>query len=186
MVRNTLQAMLCLFCLLWSRIIVGKGCNDKRKSGGVFWEGGLLVSVVDIVYVNLYFMLVCLMTRGEGGECFRRWVGGRATSRVGKVARSWLSPFYSCKIPRLLSHPRYSLVGAYSTSVDETDKMRILRRNRDCGQRAEHICGIVHTSTMANSIMDLLTQMPKRWPQPPKAPRAKNFLEGSMLFSVKI
>ena len=40
--------------------------------------------------------------------------------------------------------------------------MRILRRNRDCGQRAEHICGIVHTSTMANSIMDLLTQMPKR------------------------
>ena len=117
MVRNTLQAMLCLFCLLWSRIIVGKGCNDKRKSGGVFWEGGLLVSVVDIVYVNLYFMLVCLMTRGEGGECFRRWVGGRATSRVGKVARSWLSPFYSCKIPRLLSQPRYSLVGAHIQQV---------------------------------------------------------------------
>ena len=117
MVRNTLQAMLCLFCLLWSRIIVGKGCNDKRKSGGVFWEGGLLVFVVDIVYVNLYFMLVCLMTRGEGGECFRRWVGGRATSRVGKVARSWLSPFYSCKIPRLLSQPRYSLVGAYIQQV---------------------------------------------------------------------
>ena len=117
MVRNTLQAMLCTFCLLWSRIIVGKGCNDKRKSGGVFWEGGLLVPVVDIVYVNLYFMLVCLMTRGEGGECFRRWVGGRATSRVGKVARSWLSPFYSCKIPRLLSHPRYSLVGAHIQQV---------------------------------------------------------------------
>ena len=114
------------------------------------------------------FKLVCLMTRGESRECFRRWAGGRATSRVGKVARSWLSPFYSCKIPRLLSQPRYSLVGTYSTSVDETDKMRILRRNRDCGQRAEHICGIVHTSTTANSIMDLLTQMPKRWPQPPK------------------
>ena len=57
MVRNTLQAMLCLFCLLWSRIIVGKGCNDKRKSGGVFWEGGLLMSVVDIAYVNLYLMI---------------------------------------------------------------------------------------------------------------------------------
>ena len=48
--------MLCLFCLLWSRIIVGKGCNDKRN-GGVFWEGGLLVSVVEIVYLNLYLMI---------------------------------------------------------------------------------------------------------------------------------
>ena len=56
MVRNTLQAMLCTFCLLWSRIVVGKGCN-KRKGGGVFWEGGLLVSVVEIVYLNLYLMM---------------------------------------------------------------------------------------------------------------------------------
>ena len=56
MVRNTSQAMLCTFCLLWSRIIVGKGCNYKRN-GGVFWEGGLLVSVVEIVYLNLYLMI---------------------------------------------------------------------------------------------------------------------------------
>ena len=65
-----------------------KGLQRQEKKWHSVLGGGLLVSVVDIAYVNLYFMLVCLMTRGEGGECFRRWVGGRATSRVGKVARS--------------------------------------------------------------------------------------------------
>ena len=93
-------------------------------------------------------------------------LGGGPEDELPAVLAKWRGldypPFIPAKSPGFCLCPRYSLVGAYSTSVKETDKMRILRRNSGCGQRAEHICGIVHTSTMANSIMDLLTQMPKR------------------------
>ena len=93
-------------------------------------------------------------------------LGGGSEDELPAVLAKWRGldypPFIPSKSPGFCLTLVIPSFGVYSTSVDETDKIRILRRNRDYGQRAEHICGIVHTSTMANSIMDLLTQMPKR------------------------
>ena len=55
--------------------------------------------VVDIVYVNLYFMLVCLMTRGRVGSV----LGGGSEDELPAVLAKWRGldypPFIPAKSP---------------------------------------------------------------------------------------